>query len=80
MLTREVAPIVRTTKGFRGALFLLSNDDPSAALFITMWETEEDQKSSSTGIFRDAIKKSEVYISAPPEVKSYTIDSGELHL
>ena len=80
VLDQEIAPNVRTTKGFKGALFLIPNEDADSLLAITLWGTEEDQKISGKGIFQEATKKLEKYVDGPPDVKGYEVHSGELHV
>ena len=79
MLSRDVVAKVRSAKGFRGIVFLFSEDDPNASLFLTMWEMEEDRK-ASTALFNEASKKSESYLTSPPESKFYKVNNAELHL
>ena len=63
--------------GFRGALTLLSTDDPDAALMITLWESEDSLKASSTGTLQDAVGKIKQFLASNPEVKNYKVDSAE---
>lgn len=83
-LEEYVESIPRAQKGFwggfRGALTLLSMDDPDTAITITLWESEDYLKVSSTEIFQDAVGKIKQLLVAAPEVKNYKLDSTELHI
>jgi len=83
-LEEYVESIPRTQKGFwggfRGALTLLSIDDPDAAVMITLWESEDDLKASGKGTFQDAVGKIKQFLLAAPDVKNYKLDSAELHI
>jgi heme-degrading monooxygenase HmoA len=61
------------TRGFRGYLDLLSDDDPDAAIVITLWEDEETRSASQRGIFQGATQDMERYLTGPPDVKNYRV-------
>jgi len=71
---------VGSTKGFRGFLQLLSNDDPELGIIITFWESEDALKSSGKGVFRDAVRTLEQFVDSPPDVKNYRVSDAELRL
>jgi len=83
-LNEYVESIPRSQKrfwgGFRGAITLLSTDDPDAALMITLWESEDALKASRSDTFKDAVGKIERFLQAAPDVKNYKLDSAELDI
>lgn len=66
--------------GFRGALTLLSTDDPDGVLMITLWESEDYLKASSTGTFQEAVGKIKQFLASNPEVKNYRVEDAELNI
>ena len=65
-------------KGFRGHLYLMSSDDPDAAVLTTLWEDEESLQASFEGIFREVSGDVEQYTASPPEVKKMHVHSADI--
>jgi heme-degrading monooxygenase HmoA len=75
-----VSNIARSTTGYRGFMQLLSEEKPDCATIITLWESDKTRKSSSKGVFKDAIKAIEQYVECPPEVTDFKMSDAELRV
>ena len=78
LLDDTLADTTRETKGFRGAITLLSRDDPDTGVVITLWDSEDALKASFEGVFRKSIKSIEQFVTGPPDAKNYRLFSAEL--
>ncbi len=68
----------REAKGYRGSLSLLSKDDPSVGLVITLWTDEESFKASETDVLKSAMQKFMSSLKESPVVEKYTVFTAEL--
>ena len=71
-LTEEtIIPSYQEEPGFRGYI-LLTEPGGSAAMAITLWETEADMESSAK-VAQAMIPKLKGILRAPPETKTYDV-------
>jgi quinol monooxygenase YgiN len=71
-LTEEtIIPSYQEEPGFRGYI-LLTEPGGSAAMAITLWETEEDMERSAK-VAQAMIPKLKGILRAPPETKTYDV-------
>jgi len=56
-LDRILSSLSQNVTGFRGYMSLLSKEDLTAAVVLTIWQDEEALEASEKGVFADAIKK-----------------------
>jgi heme-degrading monooxygenase HmoA len=71
--------IAANSKGFRGFVSLVSNDDKNVAVIMTLWEDEESLTESEKTIFSPAIEKINYYLEKAPEVEHFRLHS-EMYL
>ncbi|MCC7566377.1 MAG: hypothetical protein KO206_08905 [Methanomicrobiaceae archaeon] len=62
------------TGGFRGYIGLFPEDDPDAAVIVTLRENEEARAASRGGIFQEVSGDLEEYLTGPPDVKHYRVE------
>jgi heme-degrading monooxygenase HmoA len=79
-LTESSSDAARNTEGFKGFIDLRSEEAVDCATIITLWESDEARKESSSGLFKDATKGLEQYLECPPEVSNYILSDGEIRL
>jgi hypothetical protein len=79
-LDESSSDAARSSKGYRGYLQFLSEEDPNCATIITLWESNEARKNSSKGVFKNAAKGLEPYIECPPDVSNFKLSVNELRI
>jgi heme-degrading monooxygenase HmoA len=70
--------LAHQTEGFRGAISLLSHDDPNSVTILTLWLDKEALDRSEKEVFSQAVKRVQDSIDSPPQVKNYSVFSTEL--
>jgi heme-degrading monooxygenase HmoA len=70
--------LAHQTEGFRGAISLLSDDDPNSATILTLWLDKEALVRSEKDVFSKAVQRVQDSIDSPPQVKNYHVFSTEL--
>jgi len=78
LLDDTLADLARETKGFRGAITLLSRDEPDIGVVITLWDSEDALKASFEAVFQQSTKAIERFVVSPPEARNYRVFSAEL--
>jgi quinol monooxygenase YgiN len=68
----------RHTKGFRGYISLISQDDLDGSTILTLWQDEESLEASEKGVYSLAIAKVEDFLEGLPQVKNFKVFSTEL--
>lgn len=76
----NIEDIARSTKGYVGSLTLLDDDNPDAAVIVTLWESEEALEESRKKLFQDAINEIDKFIEESPYTKNYKLDALELFM
>ena len=70
--------LTRSTKGFRGYMSLLSQDDPNASIILTLWQDEECLVASEKEVFAGGVIKVQDSLESPPHVERLRVFSTEL--
>ncbi len=70
--------LAHQTEGFRGAISLLSDDDPNAVTILTLWIDKEALDRSKKRCFLKPSKESKIKSIGPPQLKNYHVFSTEL--
>jgi heme-degrading monooxygenase HmoA len=70
--------LTRNTRGFRGYMSLLSQDDPNAATILTLWQDEECLEASEKDVFAGAVDKVHSSLESPPHLERLRVFSTEL--
>lgn len=70
--------LAHQTEGFRGAISLLTDDDPNSVTILTLWVNQEALERSEKEVFTQAVKRVQDAIDRPPQVKNYRVFSTEL--
>jgi len=70
--------LAHQTEGFRGAISMLSRDDPNAATILTLWVDKEALERSEKEVFSQALIKASDSIDSPPKIENYSVFSTEL--
>ena len=68
----------RHTKGFRGYVSLISQDDPDTSTILTLWQDKETLDASEKGVYSLAIAKVQDFLEGSPQVKNFKVFSTEL--
>ncbi|HTY75199.1 MAG TPA: antibiotic biosynthesis monooxygenase family protein [Candidatus Nanoarchaeia archaeon] len=77
-LDRILSSLSQNVTGFRGYMSLLSKEDLTAAVVLTIWQDEEALEASEKGVFADAIKKVQGLLETTPRIENYKVYSTEL--
>jgi len=77
-LDSQLNSLTRQTEGFRGYMSLLSREDTSNAVILTLWQDEEALAASEKDSFVQLIEKIEPYLEKPPTSSSFRVFSTEL--
>lgn len=77
-LDSQLDSLTRQTEGFRGYMSLLSREDTSNAVILTLWQDEEALAASEKDSFVQLIEKIEPYLEKPPTSSSFRVFSTEL--
>ena len=70
--------LAHQTEGFRGAISMVSRDDPNTATILTLWVDKEALQRSEKDVFSEALKKAKDTIDSPPKIENYSVFSTEL--
>jgi quinol monooxygenase YgiN len=71
---------IRKNKGFRALLTLLPSNDPNGAMFLAIWDSEEDLIASQKGIYSKVSGKAMPLAEGPPELKNLEVPRALLAL
>jgi heme-degrading monooxygenase HmoA len=77
-LDSQLNSLTRQTEGFRGYMSLLSREDASKAVILSLWQDEEALIASEKGAFVQLTGKMEPYLEKPPTTSSFRVFSTEL--
>jgi len=77
-LDSQLNRFTRQTEGFRGYMSLLSREDASKAVILSLWQDEEALIASEKGAFVQLTGKMEPYLEKPPTTSSFRVFSTEL--
>jgi quinol monooxygenase YgiN len=69
--------LIHQTKGFRGAMSLLSQDLNSATI-LTLWADIEALNTSQKEVFTQAIQKVQDLLEGPPQIENFMVYRTEL--
>ena len=69
--------LVRSAKGFRGYVSLLSYDQDNIATILTIWEDEESFLGSKE-LFSSTVSKVMPFFERQPDVEHYRVDTVNL--
>jgi len=70
----SVVPAAKEQKGFRAIYMLESEDDPTAGLALSIWDSKADADAGEqSGYYQEQVKKFAPLFAAPPERKGYEI-------
>jgi len=79
-LVDESLEEIRDAKGFRGLLTLLSSDDKDVAMFLAIWDSEEDLVASQKGIYAKVASKAKPLAVGAPDLRNVEIPRALLAL
>jgi len=79
-IVEESLDEIRKNKGFRGLVTLLTKSDPNSAMFLALWDSEEDLKASEKGIYAKVSGKAMSLAEGPPELKNLEVPRALLSL
>jgi quinol monooxygenase YgiN len=68
---------VRSAKGFRGYISLISRDQDTVAIILTMWDDEESFLGSKA-LFSSTVDKVMPFFERQPDVEHYRVDTVNL--
>jgi quinol monooxygenase YgiN len=71
---------VRTVKGFKGYISMLSKDSPNEASILTLWEDELSFQSSAVILLAPSIRKVSHTLEKEPVFENFTLSSTEMYL
>ena len=71
---------IRKSKGFRGLITMLPSDDPNGAMFMAIWDSQEDLVASQKGVYSMISTKAMPLAEGPPSLKNVEIPRALLAL
>jgi heme-degrading monooxygenase HmoA len=77
-LDKILNTLVQDSKGFRGYMSLLSNENSNLVTILTLWQDEEALKKSELDVFARATQKVQEQLEKPPRIDNYRVYSTEL--
>jgi quinol monooxygenase YgiN len=71
---------VRTSKGFKGYISMLSKDSENEAIILTLWEDELSFNSSAILLLQPAVRKIANLLEKEPTFENFKLSSTEMYL
>jgi quinol monooxygenase YgiN len=71
---------VRTAKGFRGYISMVSKDLENEAIILTLWEDELSFNSSAIILLEPAVRKISNTLEKEPTFENFKLSSTEMYL
>lgn len=69
----SVVPAAKEQRGFKGALFLV-DEEQNRAVSITFWDTKEDMLAGAqSGYYQAQVAKAAPFITAPPVQEDFEV-------
>ncbi len=77
-IDRVLNTATRHVEGFRGYLSLMSHEDPSTAVVITLWQDQQTLEKTEEGTIQDAFHTVQECLESPPCIENFRVFSTEL--
>jgi heme-degrading monooxygenase HmoA len=75
----KILPILKKQRGFRDAITLASNNDPTRVLGISFWNSREDAECYNRQEYSIIVERLRNFCRSDPRVETFDVESSTTH-